>query len=142
MRRLLFLATLCMAASLVFAPIALAQTDLDCSDFATQAQAQAEYDADPTDPNMLDDDGDGEACETLPSGGATGGGGGGSTAEPEDDGTVSPDATAKADDIQYNTSPTPEPLPETGGIAPALALVPLALLVGGGLFAFRIVRRD
>lgn len=41
--------------------------DLNCSDFATQAEAQAEFDADPSDPNGLDRDSDGIACETLPS---------------------------------------------------------------------------
>ena len=39
--------------------------DLNCSDFATQAQAQATYDANPADPNNLDQDDDGIACETL-----------------------------------------------------------------------------
>ena len=42
--------------------------DLNCSDFATQQQAQAEYDRDPSDPNGLDRDDDGIACETRPSG--------------------------------------------------------------------------
>lgn len=37
--------------------------DLDCADFATQAEAQAEFDADPSDPNGLDADSDGIACE-------------------------------------------------------------------------------
>jgi micrococcal nuclease len=40
--------------------------DLDCSDFETQAQAQAVLDDDPSDPHRLDADGDGVACETLP----------------------------------------------------------------------------
>jgi micrococcal nuclease len=41
--------------------------DLDCSDFATQAQAQRTYDADPSDPNDLDGyPEDGVACESLP----------------------------------------------------------------------------
>jgi Excalibur calcium-binding domain len=40
--------------------------DLDCSDFATQAEAQAALIAAPTDPNGLDTDDDGSACETLP----------------------------------------------------------------------------
>jgi hypothetical protein len=44
--------------------------DLNCSDFATQAEAQAAFNATPGDPNGLDRDGDGIACETLP--GATG----------------------------------------------------------------------
>lgn len=42
--------------------------DLDCSDFATQAEAQDVLDADPSDPNGLDGEGDGVPCESLPSG--------------------------------------------------------------------------
>ncbi|MBB3674336.1 excalibur calcium-binding domain-containing protein [Modestobacter versicolor] len=42
--------------------------DLNCSDFATQADAQAAFNATPGDPNGLDRDGDGIACETLPGG--------------------------------------------------------------------------
>ncbi|GHF21811.1 hypothetical protein GCM10017786_64900 [Amycolatopsis deserti] len=38
--------------------------DLDCADFATQAQAQAVLDADRSDPHRLDADHDGIACET------------------------------------------------------------------------------
>jgi hypothetical protein len=41
------------------------QTDLDCADFATPQQAQAVYDQDPSDPNGLDADNDGIACEEL-----------------------------------------------------------------------------
>ena len=41
--------------------------DLNCSDFVTQSDAQAVYDATPGDPNGLDADADGVACETLPS---------------------------------------------------------------------------
>lgn len=58
---------------------ALAQDgDLDCSDFGSQEEAQAEFDSDPTDPNGLDADGDGIACESLDgsSEGSPGGGGG------------------------------------------------------------------
>lgn len=58
---------------LLFASAAGAQGDLDCSDFATQEEAQAVYDQDPSDPHGLDSDGDGIACETLPSGGDGGG---------------------------------------------------------------------
>jgi len=46
---------------------------LNCDDFATQAEAQANLDANPSDPNGLDRDGDGIACES-----GVGGGGGGS----------------------------------------------------------------
>jgi hypothetical protein len=40
--------------------------DPDCSDFSTQEEAQAVLDQDPSDPNRLDGDQDGLACERLP----------------------------------------------------------------------------
>lgn len=40
--------------------------DLDCSDFDTQAEAQAVLDETSGDPHRLDGDGDGVACESLP----------------------------------------------------------------------------
>lgn len=49
---------------------ALAAPDRDCSDFATQADAQAAFVADgPGDPENLDADNDGIACENLSPGG-------------------------------------------------------------------------
>ena len=42
--------------------------DLDCSDFETQEEAQEVLDADPSDPNYLDGEGDGIPCESLPAG--------------------------------------------------------------------------
>lgn len=42
--------------------------DLDCADFTTQAEAQTVLEQDPSDPNGLDGDSDGIACESLPSG--------------------------------------------------------------------------
>ena len=57
-------------------PSAAAQQDLNCDDFATQEEAQAEFNRDPSDPNGLDgNDNDGIACESLPSGSSGGGGG-------------------------------------------------------------------
>jgi len=44
--------------------------DLNCSDFATQQEAQGAYNATPGDPNDLDRDDDGIACESLVSGGS------------------------------------------------------------------------
>lgn len=58
---------LAAAMSFPLAGVALAQ-DRDCSDFATRTEAQAVYDADPSDPNRLDRDNDGKACETRPDG--------------------------------------------------------------------------
>jgi hypothetical protein len=52
--------------SLVGACGSCALTDCNCSDFATQAQAQACLNADPSDPFNLDGDSDGVACESLP----------------------------------------------------------------------------
>ena len=49
--------------------------DLDCADFATQEEAQAELERDPTDPNGLDADDDGIACEQLSGTGGAGTGG-------------------------------------------------------------------
>jgi hypothetical protein len=46
----------------------VAAQDLNCSDFDTQQEAQDELNANLTDPNNLDDDNDGIACENLPSG--------------------------------------------------------------------------
>lgn len=47
--------------------------DQNCKDFTSQSQAQQHYDADTSDPDGLDDDNDGQACEKYDYG-ATGGG--------------------------------------------------------------------
>ena len=51
--------------------------DLNCDDFDSQADAQAVLDDDAADPNNLDADDDGIACEDFPYGQVMGGGGGG-----------------------------------------------------------------
>lgn len=51
------------ALSFGFSGTAQAAVDRDCPDFASQAEAQAAYDAVPGDPERLDADDDGEACE-------------------------------------------------------------------------------
>jgi hypothetical protein len=43
-----------------------AQQDLNCSDFQYQQEAQEKLDRNTSDPNGLDGDGDGVACDTLP----------------------------------------------------------------------------
>lgn len=64
-------AILAAAASFPLAGVAFAQ-DLNCDDFDTQEEAQAEYDSDTSDPHGLDgNDNDGVACEHLPSSGTT-----------------------------------------------------------------------
>lgn len=47
-------------------PTANAQNNLNCDDFPSQADAQDELRRDPSDPNGLDRDDDGIACETSP----------------------------------------------------------------------------
>src|ERR671918_2519757 len=48
---------------------ALAQADqYDCASFGSQASAQVELDSDPSDPNNLDSDGNGIACDNYPYG--------------------------------------------------------------------------
>ncbi|MEU0173512.1 excalibur calcium-binding protein [Streptomyces massasporeus] len=57
-----------IAAIVPLADPAHARQDLDCRDFAFQEDAQAAFDADPSDPNRLDEDqgrDDGVACEAL-----------------------------------------------------------------------------
>src|SRR5215207_5631590 len=54
-----------------------AQADLDCADFDTQQEAQAEFNRDPSDPHGLDADDDGIACEELTGDGGAGDGGAG-----------------------------------------------------------------
>lgn len=85
-----------LAAALIFpmSGTALAQQDLDCSDFATQAEAQAEFDADPSDPNRLDADNDSLACEDLPGGDGTSVGGDAAAPVPESSNTEDDDGAA------------------------------------------------
>src|SRR3954447_18601572 len=58
---ILFTAALCFG----FPGIAHAQDDQNCSDFATQQAAQDHFNQDTSDPDNLDADNNGIACETL-----------------------------------------------------------------------------
>ena len=73
---LLFVATCWVICSLVLAVPTFAQ-DLDCASFGSQEAAQAELESDPSDPNNLDADDDGRACETYPYSDSGGSGSGG-----------------------------------------------------------------
>ena len=163
MRRLLLLSATLGMVLLVASP-AFAQSGADggfnCIDFATQEEAQAFFDADPSDPEGLDADGDGEACEDsgLPSGG---------TAPTPDDGDpLTLEGTCEGIVLQEDfeaciaaqeqyapeTPAAPAPttaapaastamtaLPDTGGLP--LLLPVAALLVGSGLLGFAALRR-
>lgn len=122
MRKLALLVALTMMLMMLLASMAVAQEDLNCEDFDTQEEAQAEYDSDPSDPHGLDADNDGIACEDLPSGGDDGDDNGDDNGEDADDG----------DDNGEETQPTSV---DTGaGGTAATSLLPL-LLAGGGVGA-------
>jgi hypothetical protein len=153
-----------------------AQADLDCADFDTQQEAQAEFNRDPSDPHGLDADEDGIACEELSDDGGTGDGGTGggdldcadfathgaaqrelardptdpNNLDADDDGLACEElsGTGGADDHQYNaggkevtviveTIPDKKILVDTGG--PPLG--PLLLAVGFVGFGVLLLRR-
>lgn len=73
--RLFLLAALSLLAMLLFSPAAMGQSEQnnrDCVDFATQEAAQANLVANPDDPNNLDADNDGVACEESGNSGGNG----------------------------------------------------------------------
>ena len=77
----LLVVSLGVAALLAYAPAGASAADLDCGDFANQAEAQENLL--PGDPYGLDGDSDGVACEDLPCPCASEGGGGGGSAGTE-----------------------------------------------------------
>ena len=85
MRRTLLLLAAGIVLALTAAPAAFAQDDQNCEDFASQAEAQAHLEADSSDPDNLDADDDGQACETFDFGVA-----GGGTAPQQDEGDSLP----------------------------------------------------
>lgn len=153
MKKILLLSAFVALLMLAASP-ALAQ-DLDCGSFGSQAEAQAALDADPSDPNLLDSDGDGIACESTF---------GGPAEEPAADPCPDPDYPRQTPDgcqasdlpdvvlpaapdqygqYQYPAAPAPAvaetmPLPVSGG---ASLLLPVgAALAGIGLVGFARLR--
>ena len=125
MRRLLLLLALCMALTLAFAPMALAQDDLNCGDLS-EAEEQAVFDADPSDPNNLDDDDDDRPCED----------------DTSDNGSFDVGGSQYETETGPTTASPSDELPDTGGSSfVALGLPTLTLLVASGILALRIVRR-
>lgn len=129
MRRLPYLVVLSVLATLALTPAAAfaQQGDLDCGDFRSQIEAQGVLLQDPSDPNGLDADNDGIACEEL-SPGVTFVGVEGQAAPSEP-----PTAAQQPTQQQSQASPA-QALPATGG--PSLLLLPaVALLLGCGILA-------
>jgi Excalibur calcium-binding domain len=82
MRRIMLLLAAAIVVVLTAAPAAFAQAnDQDCKDFPSQASAQAHLEADPSDPDNLDADDDGLACENF---GYAGDGGDGAPSDGDD----------------------------------------------------------
>ena len=87
---------------------AVAQADqYDCSSFGSQQSAQVELDSDPSDPNNLDSDGNGRACDDYPYGG-TSGSVSPSTTAPSSAPLVDPSASTPP---SSNASALPKPQP-------------------------------
>jgi hypothetical protein len=117
--------------------------DRDCADFEFQEDAQAVLNQDPSDPNNLDDDNDGIACENLPRRGGTTNG----TVEitnniPE---TIIDTEENIVEEITQPTKKRPpnivnipnKPLPPSGG-PPVYGVIAVFLLTGTGLLALAL----
>ena len=86
---------------------AVAQADqYDCASFGSQESAQVELDSDPTDPNNLDSDGNGIACDDYPYG--TSGSVAASTPAPS---SAPPDAPSASASQSSNSAASPNPKP-------------------------------
>lgn len=85
---------------IALAPAVVAQDDLNCDDFDTQEEAQQQLDEDPSDPHGLDTDGDGVACEDLPS-----------------DDSAADDGDDSADGTSEDTADEDDDATPTGGVA-------------------------
>ncbi|MFG2806020.1 excalibur calcium-binding protein [Streptomyces massasporeus] len=100
-----------IAAIVPLADPAHARQDLDCRDFAFQEDAQAVFDADPSDPNRLDEDqgrDDGVACEALAHRGII-------------DPTTSPTSSSPSASPSASPSVGPSASPSAGTSAPVIA---------------------
>lgn len=156
MRKLLLLVAMCMLGVLALAPAAFAQNTLNCKDFPSQAAAQANLIQNPSDPNRLDTNNNGIACEeypypagtptnmtpitqsptttTTPSTATTTPTTSATTTTPATTTTVTPAVTTPA------ATSTSGALPKSGG--PMLLLPAAALLLGSGLVALGLMRRN
>src|SRR5918994_6637793 len=87
---------------------AKAQADqYDCASFGSQQSAQVELDSDPSDPNNLDSDGNGIACDNYPYGGSVAASSASpSTVAPSSPPPGKPSASASP---STDASPNPEP---------------------------------
>jgi Excalibur calcium-binding domain len=99
LRNIAVATVLAAGATLPLAGIANAQPDRDCPDFSSQAEAQEALDSVPGDPERLDSDGDGIACESQ-------------FGEPT---TTAAPTTTPASAPSASTTPAPAPSASTTG---------------------------
>jgi hypothetical protein len=109
---------------------AVAQADqYDCASFGSQESAQVELDSDPSDPNNLDSDGNGIACDSYPYGGSVAASTPAPISAPPDEPSAgaSPSSNSPA-------SPRPKPLPESRNLFASGGLTngPVPLMADGG----------
>ncbi|MFB6847108.1 excalibur calcium-binding protein [Streptomyces sp. NPDC056373] len=139
-----------IAAIVPMADPAHARQDLDCRDFAFQEDAQAVFDADPSDPNRLDEDqgpDDGVACEALARRGIINPTTSPISPSPLTSPSVSPSISTSAPVTITPTSPPSQGV--RGGLGGAVASGPsdwdlaigLTFAVGATLAAGYVVRR-
>jgi hypothetical protein len=87
---------------------AYAQEDqFDCASFGSQESAQAELERDPNDPNDLDPDGNGQACEDYSYGTTSSSPAPTTTSSPAPTTTSSPAPTTTSSPAPTNSSPAP-----------------------------------
>ena len=113
-----------------------AADNLNCDDFATQQEAQAHLDADPSDPDGLDRDKDGIACENLPQGNTASSNDDASsetTNESEETSEVaSTDESTSSDDANTSKEGTTSSDEEGGELPNTATALPLGILGGLG----------
>ncbi|WP_226380342.1 calcium-binding protein [Pseudonocardia sp. KRD291] len=125
-------AVLAAALGLPLAGVAFAQNDKNCADFASQAEAQATYDADPSDPNRLDEDDDQEACENYDGYAASGS----TSSSSGDEGSTEQVSAKPVGGVEAGDGPV------SGTGSDPLPLVAGAIVAGGvGVVAVRRVAR-
>ncbi|RRO19441.1 calcium-binding protein [Saccharopolyspora rhizosphaerae] len=128
-RASLAVAALGTASLLTLPGTALAQ-DRDCPDFANRQEAQAAFEAQPGDPERLDADSDGMACESL--------GGGAEAAAPAEGSADAPSGVTTSGDEDSGTPPTGGVETGHGGTAESgshvvpVGLAGAVLLTAGG----------
>jgi hypothetical protein len=91
---------------------AVAQEDqYDCASFGSQESAQAELARDPSDPNNLDPDGNGQACDDYPYG-TSGANSASSPSESSNNASASPKPSPPQNDNLFDSGgPTNGPVP-------------------------------